>query len=78
MRNIVAGSMAKRLGRAEGEELKSPVVEYYYKSDALDDPLILAEHAIAFGWATEDELKTIDAMALKVNDVLAASSTSAA
>ena len=70
VRNIVAGSLAKRLGRTEGEELKSPFVEFYYKSDALDDPLIYPEHAIAFGWASEDDVKTIRAMALKVNDVL--------
>ena len=49
--------MAKRLGREEGEQLPRPVVEYYYKNDALDDPLILGEHAIAFGWATAEELK---------------------
>ena len=42
VRNIVAGSMAKRLGREEGEPLPHPIVEYYYKSDALDDPLIIA------------------------------------
>ena len=70
VRNIVAGSMAKRLGREEGEQLPHPIVEYYYKSDALDDPLIIGEHAIAFGWATAAELKQIDAMALKVNRVL--------
>jgi phosphoribosylaminoimidazole-succinocarboxamide synthase len=70
VRNIVAGSLAKRLGRTEGEELKAPFVEYYYKSDPLDDPLILPDHAIAFGWATEDDLNTIHSMALKVNDVL--------
>jgi phosphoribosylaminoimidazole-succinocarboxamide synthase len=70
VRNLVAGSMAKRLGREEGEELKFPIVEYYYKSDALDDPLVYPEHALLFGWATEDELKTIRALALEVNDVL--------
>ena len=70
VRNIVAGSLAKRLGREEGEVLKRPLVEYYYKSDPLDDPLILGDHAIAFGWATPDELKQIDANALKVNKVL--------
>ena len=70
VRNIVAGSLAKRLGRTEGEELKTPLVEFYYKSDALGDPLIYPEHAIAFGWASEDDLRTIRAMALKVNDVL--------
>jgi len=52
VRNLVAGSMAKRLGREEGEPLPHPIVEYYYKSDALHDPMILGEHAIAFGWAT--------------------------
>ncbi len=70
VRNVVAGSMAKRLGREEGEALKRPVIEYYYKSDALDDPLINAEHALVFGWATPAELRTIDTLALKVNEVL--------
>jgi len=70
VRNIVAGSMAKRLGREEGESLPHPIVEYYYKSDQLDDPLILGEHAIAFGWATAEELKQVDAKALKVDEVL--------
>ncbi len=70
VRNIVAGSMAKRLGREEGETLKRPVVEYYYKSDALDDPLIYPEHAIEFGWATEAEIAAIKAMALRVDAVL--------
>jgi phosphoribosylaminoimidazole-succinocarboxamide synthase len=70
VRNIVAGSMAKRLGREEGETLPRPVVEYYYKSDPLDDPLITADHAVVFGWATAEELKQIDALALRVNDVL--------
>jgi phosphoribosylaminoimidazole-succinocarboxamide synthase len=70
VRNIVAGSMAKRLGREEGEDLKFPIVEYYYKSDPLDDPLVYPEHAILFGWATDEELKTIHGLALKVNEVL--------
>lgn len=70
VRNLVAGSMAKRLGREEGESLPNPIVEYYYKSDALHDPLIIGEHAIAFGWATAVELKRIDELALKVNAVL--------
>jgi phosphoribosylaminoimidazole-succinocarboxamide synthase len=70
VRNIVAGSMAKRLGLEEGRELSSPVVEYYYKSDALDDPLIYAEHAILFGWAAPAEIETIRALALKANEVL--------
>jgi phosphoribosylaminoimidazole-succinocarboxamide synthase len=70
VRNIVAGSLAKRLGRQEGEELKNPIVEYYYKSDPLDDPLIYPEHAIAFGWASEQELNTIHDMALRINTIL--------
>ena len=70
VRNIVAGSMAKRLGREEGEALKQPIVEYYYKSDPLDDPLIYPEHAIEFGWATEPESATIKRLALRVNEVL--------
>jgi len=70
VRNIVAGSMAKRLGREEGESLKQPVVEYYYKSDPLDDPLIYPEHAIEFGWATASEIEQIKSLALKVNEVL--------
>ncbi len=70
VRNIIAGSMAKRLGLEEGLALKKPVVEYYYKSDALDDPLIYPEHAVEFGWATEDEIAKIKSLALKVNEVL--------
>ena len=70
VRNIVAGSMAKRLGREEGQSLKQPVVEYYYKSDPLDDPLIYPEHAIEFGWATASEIEQIKSLALKVNEVL--------
>ena len=70
VRNLVAGSMAKRLGREEGEKLKKPIVEYYYKCDALDDPLIIAQHAIAFGWATAEELKKIDQLALRVDELL--------
>ena len=72
VRNIVAGSMAKRLGREEGETLAHPIVEYYYKSDPLDDPLVYAEHAILFGWATQAEIDKIHALALKVNEVLSA------
>src|SRR5215475_10477287 len=70
VRNIVAGSMARRLGLEEGKPLPAPMVEYYYKSDPLDDPLIYAEHAIAFGWATPAEIETIKAMALRVDDIL--------
>jgi len=70
VRNLVAGSLAKRLGREEGGDLPWPIVEYYYKSDALDDPMIIEDHILAFHFATEEELRQIRAMALKVNDVL--------
>ncbi len=70
VRNIVAGSLAKRLGREEGETLKTPFVEYYYKSDPLDDPLIYPEHAVAFGWATDAELAQIHESALRVDELL--------
>ena len=70
VRNIVAGSMAKRLGLEEGRDLPRPIVEFYYKSDALDDPIIIDYHVLVFGWATEKELNTIRAMALKTNDVV--------
>lgn len=70
VRNIAAGSLAKRLGREEGEELSGPVIEYFYKCDALDDPWINADHARVFGWATSEELSRIDALALSANRVL--------
>ena len=70
VRNLVAGSLAKRLGREEGGDLPWPIVEYYYKSDALDDPMIIEDHILAFHFATEEELRQIRAMALQVNDVL--------
>ena len=70
VRNIAAGSMSKRLGIPEGTVLKKPVVEFSYKDDALGDPLINDDHALALGATTEEELATIKALALKVNDIL--------
>jgi phosphoribosylaminoimidazole-succinocarboxamide synthase len=70
VRNLVAGSLAKRLGLEEGRELRRPIVEYYYKSDALDDPMIIEDHIVEFGFATEAELAKIRALALQVNDVV--------
>ncbi len=70
MRNIVAGSLSKRTGLPEGSVPSKPVLEIYYKSDELGDPMVNEDHALAFGWATEEELETIAATARKVNDVL--------
>ncbi len=70
VRNVVAGSLAKRLGMSEGTPLPRSIVEYYYKSDALNDPMITEEHITAFGWATPQDLDDIMSMALRVNDFL--------
>lgn len=70
VRNVAAGSMAKRYGIAEGTELKTTVLELSYKNDDLGDPLINDYHAVAMGITTFDELKVIYEMATKVNNVL--------
>lgn len=70
VRNIAAGSLAKRLGIDEGTTLPRSIVEYYYKSDKLDDPMVSEEHITAFGWATSQELDDIMSMALRINDFL--------
>ena len=67
VRNITAGSIAKKLGIKEGLKLKRPLLEYYYKEDSLDDPMISRDHLITFGWATNSELKKIDKMSLQIN-----------
>lgn len=70
VRNVAAGSMAKRLGLEEGYKLKTTVFELSYKDDSLGDPLINDYHAVAIGVTTFDELKEIYAMADKINNVL--------
>jgi phosphoribosylaminoimidazole-succinocarboxamide synthase len=69
-RNIIAGSLATRMGLEEGEDLPHPIVEYYYKSDPLDDPMINEDHIDVFKLATPAEMATIRKMVLKVNEVL--------
>ncbi|HHD11315.1 MAG TPA: phosphoribosylaminoimidazolesuccinocarboxamide synthase [Deltaproteobacteria bacterium] len=70
VRNIVAGSLAKRMGLEEGTPLKEAVVEFYYKSDELGDPMINNYHIRAFGLAKDEELEAMVESALKVNDIL--------
>ncbi|SDC44638.1 MULTISPECIES: phosphoribosylaminoimidazolesuccinocarboxamide synthase [unclassified Candidatus Frackibacter] len=70
MRNIAAGSLAKRLGLEEGTELKKPVLEFYYKDDDLGDPMINEYHIYAEELATADELETIKELAFKINEIL--------
>ncbi|MEC1693848.1 phosphoribosylaminoimidazolesuccinocarboxamide synthase [Schinkia azotoformans] len=71
VRNITAGSLAKRLGKEEGIELKNAIVEFYYKNDELGDPLVNNDHISTLEIATEAELQKIKQIALKVNDILA-------
>lgn len=70
VRNVAAGSMAKRLGLEEGYKLKTTVFEFSYKDDELGDPLINSYHAVAIGAATFEEIKTILDMTAKINDLL--------
>ena len=70
VRNVVAGSMAKRLGMDEGIVLKEPIVDLCYKTEDLGDPLINDYHAIALGLVTKEELAVIYSLAEKVNAVL--------
>jgi phosphoribosylaminoimidazole-succinocarboxamide synthase len=70
VRNLAAGSLAERLGLEEGAALPRPIVEFYYKDDALGDPLVTEEHILAFGWAAQQDLDDMVALALRVNDFL--------
>jgi phosphoribosylaminoimidazole-succinocarboxamide synthase len=70
VRNVVAGSLAKRFGLEEGEPLPRSIVEYYYKSDELGDPLVTEEHISAFGWASYQEIDEMLNLALRINDYL--------
>ena len=70
VRNIAAGSMAKHYGLEEGLRLSEPVVEFSYKNDALGDPMINDDHAVAIGLATRDELAMIKKYALSVNSFM--------
>lgn len=72
IRNISAGSFAKRYGVEEGIVFAEPTIEFSYKNDDLHDPLINDDHALALGLASEEEIKSIREMAFKVNDVLRA------
>lgn len=70
IRNISAGSFAARYGVEEGIVFDAPTIEFSYKCDELNDPLMNSYHAIALKLATPEEIETIKAMAFKVNDVL--------
>jgi phosphoribosylaminoimidazole-succinocarboxamide synthase len=69
-RNVAAGSICQRLGLEEGAPLPRSIVEYYYKNDELQDPMVAEEHITAFNWANTQEIDDIMAMTLRVNDFL--------
>ena len=70
VRNVAAGSISKRLGIDEGTPLPRAIVEYYFKNDALHDPMVSEEHITAFGWAAPPELDDMLQLALRINDFL--------
>ena len=70
VRNIAAGSLSTRLGIAEGEVLPRSIIEFYYKNDALGDPMVSEEHITAFGWANPQEIDDVMSLAIRVNDFL--------
>lgn len=70
VRNVAAGSFAERFGIAEGTPLPRSIVEYYYKSDELSDPMIAEEHITAFQWASPPDLDEMMSLALRINDFL--------
>ncbi len=70
VRNTLAGSLAKKIGRAEGQVLRRPLVELYFKDDALADPFVSDDQALEFDWVTASQLQTMKAAALKINAIL--------
>jgi len=70
VRNVIAGSLAKRFGLAEGAQLPEPVFEFYLKDDNLGDPLINESHIHVFGWANEEEVAIMKQLSLQINKLL--------
>jgi phosphoribosylaminoimidazole-succinocarboxamide synthase len=70
VRNYAAGTLSQRLGLEEGTLLPRPIVEFCLKDDSLGDPLVAEEHVIAFGWASQQDLDDMVALALRVNDFM--------
>lgn len=70
VRNRAAGSFSKKYGVSEGSDLASPILEFDYKSDPLDDPLVNNYHILALGLATQEEIDTIASMALKIDQLM--------
>ncbi len=70
VRNVAAGSLSKRLGIEEGTPLPHTLLEYCYKDDALGDPLIAEEHIACFNWASDEEMRDISGLAIRINDFM--------
>ena len=70
VRNLSAGSLCRRLGVEEGQQLNPPVFEFFLKNDALHDPMINDYHILSFNWATADEIDTMKRLTFQVNDIL--------
>ena len=70
VRNVAAGSMSTRLGITEGTRLPRSIVEYYYKNDTLNDPMVSEEHITAFGWASPQDMDDMIHLTLRINDFL--------
>jgi phosphoribosylaminoimidazole-succinocarboxamide synthase len=70
VRNIAAGSLLKKTNFKEGQVLSKPIVEFYYKDDALGDPMISDSHALAMKLSDKKGIKTIKKMAEKINEIL--------
>ena len=72
VRNIAAGSICKRLGVQEGMDIKPPTFEFFLKNDALHDPMINEFHIRSFGWGTDQQVREMQELTFKVNDILKA------
>jgi len=70
VRNVAAGSLAKRLGLEEGHQLPRSIIEFYYKNDQLGDPMVSEEHITAFNWASPQEIDDMMHMAIRINDFM--------
>ncbi|AQX19854.1 phosphoribosylaminoimidazolesuccinocarboxamide synthase [Bartonella sp. WD16.2] len=70
VRNVAAGSLSKRLGLEEGTVLPQAIIEFYYKNDSLDDPMVTEEHITAFGWSAPQEIEEIMQLSIRINDFL--------
>ena len=70
VRNVASGSLTKRLGIPEGTKLDKPLLEYCLKNDELQDPVVSRDHIFNFEWASKEEIKEIDEITLRINDIL--------